>query len=271
MGYVYAPEAVRLRRVPKLENYGRLIKITRERLPGIGLIGGVIGGSAIIGQQSIRSDLDLFALSTAEHIEDVLERVSDIVYQATQWHIGLRPSLLDFEVGRTTLHHLDAGFYAHLQWAARNGGVIGEDPLPRIQSQHLSPREGACHYLTFKSRSLSIKRSSFRGMPLHERLDALQTALESPIHVARKVLEAYGHPFEDTKACVQEVYRRHFPAHAEKLDALVTCDAWYTGQLIKHLRKFELGPYEEVLRALEPCLKTSFYFVRDNLLMLAHN
>lgn len=200
------------------------------------------------------------------HYKETIAGLQRLYRDAKQIYVPLQFSPVDTVLARTEGHSVEWGFYSCLRHAVENGGLIGENPLGRLYTQHLTPRSDFMAYLRHKQRARDRKSIENNG---RHNCHALQRSLELPLHLSRKTLSYLAIPFEDNRTGILQAYRTTelLAPLVPQLETLLAFDDEYTGHLRAHLVRPAEHAYNSVLDKLGQVHEQSDRFLRENMLL----
>lgn len=273
MGRVFSWEEIARGNVPKIRSFKKVADEIRAVLASTeGVLGAVICGSALSGNVTVRSDIDCVVVYEWERRTPVLEALQSLYRVASWLHVPIEFIPIDSEVAAQGLHTIGPSFARHLERAARNGGIIKNDPLVFIcfpgRGKHDDLVEDVLGYLKHKIRRFEKGLVELPTMNAEPLCRFLQKALESPIHIARKVLHlSVQGPFDDSREEVKKLYPRMADEElAGVFQGLVQEDEEYSlviGEQLLEPRERE-GRYVIVFEQIKRRASWAFLFARAN-------
>ena len=209
MTRVFTWEEVRDGRIPSPEDMYVFVRRLREDLPRIrGVQGAVVCGSVLWKRANVCSDIDVVVgyTSMTPELHKELVRLQDIAHgqyitlQLIPWCI---PS------ARTFVDHIDACFADHVYTASREGGMIGADIAANMRTGTIAELTScAKQYVCRKLRKLEEGAIKYSTLTDEGRAKFLEQVLMSPVHVVRKVLQAYESDVAGVDVSLYELYCR---------------------------------------------------------------
>lgn len=271
MGTIFSFRDIVSGHTPSDTGVSEVVRYHRSHLLDIpGIIGGIIAGSALTAP-TVRSDVDCLILFDAKFRDEVKAGIRSLRAFSKSRFVPIQETMLDTTISRTRFHSIEWGFHACLVRAADQGGVIGTNPLRYIHSSHLCPQREAEDYFRYKQRTFDRKAIGFGSAREQLNLKGLQKALENPPHVARKALNYIGVTYDDTRAGIAAACRAHLPDKlADRLDALLSLDDWYSEQLQCQMEHPDSREYRRVLKELSKAHEMGYKFMRGTILCLSN-
>lgn len=271
MARIFTFEQICMGEVPCLDSF-RVVReaICRELDRCDGVIGAVICGSVLWGLQSRGSDIDCLVLSDPQRSRETTIVRQELKLFAHRLHVPLTFIDVDTSVGNVSMHSITSGFMGHLRKAVAGGGVIKFDPLVQLGVGASDLQEGVRTYLRFQ---LNRLKKSYDDLLILDRAGyhtMLKKGLESPIHVARQVLQFHSiSPEQDSKVAVVEAYKLHAKdCLGESLQLFYDTQRCYADVLEEQLVNPNQADYDSVLKRIEALVPCSITFVRANALMI---
>lgn len=192
MGRIFSFEEIENKQIPSRENFSRVIEILKDDLQGKYSSGSIraalLCGSVLKGEHSRRSDLDCLIVYNEENRSLTLGWMQEFHRTARIHSVPMQFIPVSDAVANTPLCHIEAMFASHLHWAIKNGGVIRGDPSQFLKLDYQSPEDDFRNYLRYKMRAMEVGQVAARDSD-HSYYSWLSKGVESPIHVARKVLQ----------------------------------------------------------------------------------
>lgn len=189
MGRIFSAEDFAKGRIPNPHDFSRVRATLVSRLESQdGVIGAVLCGSLLLRASTRRSDIDCLLVYDKAKEAGVHVAQRDITRFAGLLHVPLELIPLDHVTASSRLHHIGPSFYESLQRCVQRGGAIRSDPLGLFPQGHVSDYEDVRSYVQNKLRTFE-KGICFDlevSDPAHLKL--IQKALESAVHIARKIL-----------------------------------------------------------------------------------
>ncbi len=271
MGKVFTWDEIAEGVVPTLASFGAVVDQTRKilsREPSV--LAAVLCGSVLWGKHTRRSDIDCVFIFESSKRRQTEEAIRELLAFAQKHAVPLELSPLDDVIAGTPVQHIGISFARHLRRAVDCGGCIKGDLFHHISFDGIRPLEDIRSYLRFKLRSLEVGAFDLPFRDVRERVRHLERVLDTPAHVARKMLEWKGVGLkDDSKSAVYARYQRTFSgAAAELLSAAVAADRQYEAELARQFVSPNPERYEQALTAIEKATQPVREFVRLNALML---
>lgn len=271
MGKVFTWDEIREGVVPTLVSFGAVAERTREILSReLSVLAAVLCGSVLWGTHTRRSDIDCVLVFKSSERRQTEEAIRELLAFAKKHAVPLELSPLDDIIAGTPAQHIGVMFARHLRRAAEFGGRIKGDLFHHISFDGIRPLEDIRSYLRFKLRALEIGAFDLPFRDTWERARHLERVLDTPAHVARRMLEWRGAALEDdSKSAVYAQYRRMFDgAAAELLDMAIAANQQYEMELARQFVFLNPERYERALTAVEAATQPVREFVRLNALIL---
>ncbi len=281
MGRVFSLDEIRRGMVPKIGSFDKSVQEIRARLASTeGVLGAVICGSALSGTITVRSDIDCVVVYERERRNPALEALRSLHGFAASLHVPTEFIPIDSVVAAQGLHSIGRSFATHLERAANRGGVIKYDPLAFIRFPDRDSRRelvlDVMSYLTHKIRRFEKGLVELPVMnPANTELYRfLQKVLESPIHIARKVMCLSATEYcDDSREEVKKRYPRMVRMGlAEPFQILVQEDEDYSWALDEQIRNPEdrEGRYDAVLERVKRRAFWALEFARRNAIFVSN-
>jgi len=267
VGKVFSWGEIERKEIPQPSDFSIVVGKIRQNLEvANGVVGGILCGSVLWNSYNERSDIDCVVVYDPTKRREVVEALRDINQTASTLHVPTELIPLDMHIVRTPLHHIGPSFAVHLRYAAENGGVIKENPLPLFVFDGISIVEDVRGYLRNKLRRLEKGMSTLPTMEVADLLRFLQKVLEAPVHVARKLLrwQAVKMP-DDSKRTVMFYYPDIANAREHELFVkITTIDSQYTAEILAQLQHPNKALYSRVIGEIEELAWDTLEFVRLN-------
>jgi predicted nucleotidyltransferase len=272
LGRIFSWEEIIEGKVPTRQDFQMVKKVVREKLiNNKKVIGALFIGSILRGDFNERSDVDVLVL----HRGDVFPDLRELVSLAKKKFVPLQIIPVEIEMARLGIHTLSEGnFIEHLKWAARNSGIIKENPLKFIKIEKIEPK--TVLMTTFGVISKAVAKSICE-LSLYEgekKMILLGKLLEAPMHIVtqiiwykrkenpevvkKKVIESYCETVRDEKAI-------------RLLWEIISVEEEYSKTLKRILRRKNKKPYEAeyklILRKIEEIAPQIFEFIKTNILI----
>jgi len=272
MGRVFSWGEIERREVPQIKDFSRVCEEVRHELSRTdGVLGALIFGSAMSERFMERSDIDCLVVYEEDRGTHVREALRTIRKFSHVLHVPVEFVPVDDVSARIGLHTIGPSFAWHLEQAVKTHLVIKADPfrfirlLDSANSQSVRV-EDALGYLQRKILRFEQGIVEFPVMAESEYLHFLQKILESPIHIARKVLWLLVPNLpSDSKACVIRYYRDFAPSRFREIfQTLLDMDASYSYEVLAQLRKPQKERYQTMLETIAKRAFWAFEFARAN-------
>lgn len=270
MGVVFTWREVRDGHVPQLEDFVRVRQMIQSGLKNNPyIVAGIICGSVLRDDHNVRSDVDCALLYRGGGYEvEALKRMQEIVVEAQKLCVPINFIPVDTATAASGMHHFGPSFLKHLAVSAANGGAIKEDFLAHL-APAISMRDEVTSYLRSKLYNLTEGAASFASYSDERKAAFLKKVLESPMHIARKVLDMYGCLDGDSKREVVEAYCSFASEEmSHRFGELCDADFLYNIKLAHQLKKKNKEGYTRCLNALVGNIQPAIHFARLNALLL---
>ncbi|MDP3729590.1 MAG: hypothetical protein Q8R26_02480 [bacterium] len=271
MGKVFSWDAIEKGEIPQHLNFVTVINKIKQDLEATeGVVGGILCGS-ILRSCNQRSDIDCVVVYHPEKRREVMRILRDINQTAADLFVPIDLIPLDLGIARTSLHHIKLSFAFHLRYAAQNGGVIKENPLPSLVLDGVSMIDDVRGYFRDKLWKLEKGLSVLPMMGVVELHRFLQKVLESPVHVARNILRWQNVRMPDDS---RQTVLRNYPRYATLLERelfakIIYVDTRYTTELLAQLQCPDKDRYAQVIEEIKDLAWDTLEFVRLNAVHLA--
>ncbi len=272
MGRVFSWGEIVRGEVSEIQSFKKVTDEIRTVLASTeGILGAVICGSALLGNATVRSDIDCVVVFARELRTPVLEALQSLHRVASSLYVPIEFIPINSVVAVHGLHTIGSSFAMHLERAARSGGVIKNDPLAFIRfpdrNRHNDPVEDVLGYLRHKIGRFEKGLVELPTMDT-ELYRFLQKVLESPIHIARKVMSLSApRSFDDSWEGVKEFYPRMVNEElAGVFRALVQEDekySWVLGEQLREPHERE-GRYTIAFERIKRCAFWALEFAEAN-------
>jgi predicted nucleotidyltransferase len=274
LGRIFSWEEIIKEKVPSLKDFHTVLEfLVGELINNEKVVGALLLGSIIRGDFTTTSDIDVLVLFRGQIFPD-LKR---LVCIAKRRNVPLQIIPIELETVRLGIHNLAEGdFWAHLEWAAKNGGMVKENPLSYIKTKRIEPR--LVLEKTYKVILNNVSRSICE-LSLYEgekKRIILSKLLEAPMHIIRAVIwYRYGgreNPAEIEEKAIDLYWQI---VQDDKLGQLLTeilgVKNDYSDLLKKILKLKDKKPwkreYEDMLQKVEAIAPKIFEFVRSNIVL----
>lgn len=269
MGRVFSWSEVEQRKVPHAASFSKVVSRIRHDLEATeGVVGGILCGSLLWNCCTPRSDIDCVVVYDPEKRREVMAVLQRINQEAAELYVPVDMIPVDSQMAGTPMHHIGLSFATHLRYAARNGGLVKQNPLSLFLFDEGNAKEDIRGYLRNKLRMLDEGTSRFSAMEEAEFHRFLQKMLEAPLHIARKMLwwQKVDTP-DDSKQAVLCHYPRIAEARERKLFERVNAtDSRYTRVLLAQLQRHNRDQYARVIEEIRGLAWDTLEFVRLNAL-----
>ncbi len=168
-------------------------------------------GSAVSGQLTLLSDIDVVVIYPEERVESYFGTVHRIRRYAQSHGVPLQLRPVEAACGRCGAHSLDLGLVRHLKRSAERGGVIKGDVFAWLSSgSEADFRHDVIGYLRRKLEKLTELLPQYSCLNHEQRFDLLHEILDTPMHAARKLLELGGADLSnDSRSAVLQLATVH--------------------------------------------------------------
>ena len=273
MSKVFTKKEFKMGNIPRLEAFGAVGAIVRRELQASpAVIAGLIYGSVLRGDYSVRSDIDVILLYPYEQHGAVVALQQHLQSVAQTRFIPMRTIAVDVDLARHGDHMFFPMYHEHLRMAAASGGVVKDDPNNWIEPKAMTYRVEAHGYLTQKSGGFD-RVTELLPLATEEQVAvALSKALSFPIHAARKMLQCLAPDWmgdDDGKATVAALYPRlGIAGGVDLFFELLGFERMYAEGLAELMVRPDGALYGALLERLKPALPLARQFARVNLLAL---
>lgn len=269
MGQVFIWEAVRAGRIPRQESFMTVADSARSILKAEPAIkAALLFGSVVRGDFNKRSDVDCLAIYDTTQEERAMRVMHQIASAAHALHVPVNITPCDTVVARTRLHHLGSAFVRHLQAAIEAGGLI-KGNLHALLAPTISVEKEIESYVKMKLYSIQSSYAETPSFSEEQTAKFLGKALESSVHVARKMLIYWGKLQGDSKREVQKQFRGIMPANlSRQFDITLRLDARYSEDLEQQLAGPDEKVYQAAINALLLGVPAAIRFLRSCVIRL---
>lgn len=267
MSRIFSLEELVKGAVPLPKDFSYSLEVVRKimKKEATSLVAGLHFGSTHPKRNDldITSDIDVLIIYDGERKENAFTAMKAMADFAAHRHVPLQIIPFELHVAESGFHTVGEDFAHHLTWAARNGGVINNNPLEYLAPHRV--RWDAKSYIMGKLSSILKGYIRLRTMGEEEHRQFLRRALDVPAYLGRKVLWEMGEKLEiDSKTQVSEVYGQRVGGRAAQLFRRISeakenyrkmvercrygsvSERWYNGYL-----GFLDGRVEDVIELLE--------------------
>ncbi len=272
MGKVFTWEEVEKGSIPLLESFDEMGELLKRELEGSSVVvSALILGSFLRRDHSVRSDIDVLVIYPFRRRTEAVALLRDLKARAKQLSVPVEFISLDVELAMTPDHHIASTFLEHFRMAARDGGVVKQDPLAFIHSNRNGFREDTRGYLIHKMRTFEKGEVSLLTASEERVFQTIEKALQLPVYVARKMLRCFDveMPRGDSKAEVARLYPAlGIDGATDILAEIREMDRTYTTSLLQQLISPDHEEYERVVENLKSAIPLALEFARKNLFAL---
>lgn len=269
MGIVYTWDEVYQGLVPDLGSFEVVQDHIRSELFRCEAVeAAVLCGSVIRGDHNRRSDIDCIVMYASDHEQEAMSVMHQIGSVSKRLHVPVNFVPIDTELSRSCMHQLGRSFAHHIADSAAAGGAIKGDLVNQL-APTLSVQEEVRSYVRAKTYNLEEGWASYTTFSDERKASFLKKMLESPVHIARKVLHFHGLMNGDSKRMVRASYLEFATADQQELfQRLLELDAWYSDQLEQQLKAADEEEYLSCLNHLADNIGLAVQFARSNALRL---
>lgn len=271
MGSVYTWDDVHRGRVPKYESFGLVVQNIQTRLKACNAVkSAVLCGSVLRGDHNRRSDIDCVVVYETSREAAAMETMRLIAGEAAKLFVPVNFVPVDSELAASSMHHLGRSFLYHIEISSINEGLI-KGGLIECLAATITIAEEARSYVRSKTYNLQEGSASFSGFSGERQASYLKKVLESPLHIARKMLHRYDLMGADSKAEVRDRYGRWANAEIqEPFTRLLELDGWYSEELERQLECPDEKRYTKEAwgRIIDIGIPNAIQFARLNALQL---
>ncbi|KKW18461.1 MAG: hypothetical protein UY60_C0011G0018 [Parcubacteria group bacterium GW2011_GWB1_50_9] len=272
MGRVFSWGEIVRKEVPHIKDFGHMCEEIRHELSRIdGVLGAVLFGSALNERFMERSDIDCLLVYDGMERPALTEVLHQLQASARKRHIPLEFIPVDEVSAREGIHTIGPSFAWHLEQAVKTHLVIKADPLRFIRLSDSANSQSArvedvLGYLRRKILRFDQGIVELPVMAENEYFHFLRKILESPIHVARKVLWlSVPNLSSDSKAHVIRCYPDIVPSPLRGIfQTLLSMDSDYSREVLAELREPHEGRYIVALETIAKRAFWAFEFARAN-------
>jgi hypothetical protein len=271
MGRVFSFNEIEARQVPTIEaisGLARFIKTLAENNESIRA--GVILGSVMYGRHTRRSDVDFVVIHDASQAVAAHKLFRLFYEQAAQVHVPLEVISISDQLAAASAHDIGLALTNHLSLADKSTCVVKQHPCELLSPHVLNAREDILNYLCRKAADLERRQYHLAQMSGHEYFKYLQKLLESPIHIARRMLQLRRESTDDSKPRVVSQYAEIVNRDlAELFERLQSLDAEYSAELERQLEHPSEAAYKTMLKRIEQVIPDAVTFAQQNLLAVS--
>lgn len=191
MGRIFSFSEIEKKKVPYRESFNAVARALTEDIGRCEAITSALAcGSVLKSRHSRRSDFDCLVIFKEEKREKALAWMESFHnFANSHYFVPMQFIPVSDAVANTPLCHIEVLFLSHLCWATKNGGVIKGSPMEFLYLDYQNPMDDFRNYLRYKMRAMELGQVTLRSMDDAVFSSFLQKGLESPIHVARKMLQ----------------------------------------------------------------------------------
>lgn len=272
MGKVFTWEEVSRGHIPYLESFDEMGKLLKRELEASSVVvSALLIGSFLRRDHSVRSDIDTLVVYPLERRPEAMALLRGLKARAKQLYVPIEFISLDVELAMTPDHHIASTFLEHFRMAARDGGVVKQDPLSLIHSNRDGFREDTRAYLIHKMRTFEKGEVSLLTSSEERIFQTIEKALQLPVYVARKMLRCFDveMSYGDSKAEVARLYPAlGIEGTTDILAEIREMDRSYTASLTQQLTCPDPEEYGRVIESLKSAIPLALEFSRKNLFAL---
>ena len=246
MGRIFSWEEIEQGKVPRLESFKEVTqKLRKELASNKKVVVALLCGSALRGDYSIRSDIDCFVIYSDGVVFSDLRK---LVAYAKRLSVPLEMIPVNIRMVGIDFYLLkETSFLHHLEWAAKQGGIVKGETFSILKIMETDRKEMLKSTVTTISTKLHralCELSRFEG---EKRIFNLGKILEAPIQMVREIVWARKIPIPSQGK--EEVLKAYWTIADEKsrhlLDEVVRVDKEYSATLEKVSRQPDPAPYKE--------------------------
>lgn len=269
MGIVYTWDDVREGHIPTLNSFDLVAQQLRQTLASHEAIeSAVICGSVLRRDHNVRSDIDCVVLYDADQEWSAIQIMQQIGKDAASLHVPVNFVPVDTHLAASSMHQLGRSFAQHIKSAVDAGGLV-KGCLPDGLAVTQAVPDEVRSYIRAKAYNLEEGWSSFSIFSQERKAAYLKKMLESPLHIARKILHFNGLMNGDSKSEVRDKYNEWADSTIKNLfEELLELDVWYTNQLEEQQNCSDETKYRECWETLIAGIPMAISFVRQNALKL---
>ena len=274
MGKVFSWDDIVKGRIPKLSSFNKVKEEIAKKLSECGgVIGAIFCGSVVRGDHNIRSDFDCLVLYNGKERQGIIELLQGLSLFAEGLNIPVEFIPVDNRLVETMMHPIEYSFSLHLQWSAKNGGVIKKNPVPFLHLDSSVMTAELVEYIRRKHSKLSKTWSKLPSLGPDQRFTFYQKVLDAPVYIARKILRWRGVDitFDDSRRAIAELFSvsRNDAGVGELFAELIACDREYTDGLMQHIRSHNKEKYVQLLQEVERAIPKVLDFIQINILEIS--
>lgn len=267
MGKVFSFEQIETGQLPKLAYFDHIKnKIIRGLKLCEQVIGAIICGSVNRGDYNLRSDFDCLVLLEGERQDNAIFVLQQLSAQAKQRFVPVEFIPVDIRLAKTPMHAVEYTFSLHLEWSARQGGVIKENPLKYLLFNESVQEGELAQYLKNKHRMFLKNWAKLPSLSEEQHLHFLQKILEAPVYIGRKILRWSGVDisFDDSKKSIERLYMDAFAEEeiSRLFKEVIAVDNSYTEELDAQILKPNRRRHEAVIQKIEKMIPSVLEYIR---------
>lgn len=274
MGRVFSWEEFVRKEVPAIKDFSSACEEIRYELSNTdGVLGAVIFGSAIGARFMERSNIDCLVVYDEARF-GILGLLHRLQASIRKRHIPFECIPVGDVSARMGLHTIGPSFASHLERAIKAHGFIKNNPLtflrlPDSANSKSARIEEVLGYLRRKIFRFEQGIVELSVMAESEYLHFLRKILESPVHIARKVLWLLAPAPDDSKAYVIQQYPALVPARLSGIfKTLLGMDADYSREVSAQVHDPHVGRYLVELETITQQTFLALDFARGNALFI---
>lgn len=272
MGRVFTVAELEAGRVPLHSSFADVAVRIREAAASprrLFPVGGVIFGSYTKADRidfNPRSDLDVLVVYDKRYAADARTAFADWHDFAAERYVKLNLIPIDSVTAKNGGHFISATFMNELRRAEEHGSVIGPRGVSTlIAAPTVDPKLDLHTYVARKLGQFEKAIAGQAHLTEAERYKLMERTLNSPIHAARKVLEARGIPCTELgKHALIGLMREQeskvladFLRHVAEVDGAVTT---LTQEIVAHRSPIaRYGPMLNTITGLLPVVRHYFW------------
>ncbi len=270
MGSVYTWESIREGRIPSPKSFkvaAEFIRSAIKQEPTIMVA--VMCGSVLRGDHNRRSDIDcavLYETRNERAAISAMQTIGQLVHDTH--HIPLNWIPIDSDLARSDMHQMGSSFVHHIKLAAGHGGTI-KGHLSQALWPTQSVADEVRSYVRAKLYNLVEGAADLMQFSEERQMSYLKKVLESPMHIARKMLHVSGVMRGDSKEDVCTLYSAATTEECRNIfEKLLKVDASYTSAVEHQVRNPSLDEYTRVIGSVIQAIPLAIEFARFNALNL---
>lgn len=272
MSKIYTNDEVRQGRVPRnLDVFQEFYEDTARVLESSeGIIGAILGGSVATNSHTLASDIDGLIIVDDHQLEAARKSTAAIYDRASWYHIPLDLIILRQSIAITPLHPVAPDYATALRQATTEVGCIKQDPLALLAPHHMSAHEDAVSYI---SRKLSKFERGLSGDTCTEasRFEFLEEILNTPIHVARRLLDVRDvRLVRGTAVEVQQAIAATNERVERRLATIMQLRQAYSQCLLSGKRAYNDSRYTAMLQGIEETGEEAYQFCYEAAKLLVY-